>query len=177
MRVLDQDERARSLQERARRPALRPGQGMGPPGSACYVGRVSRVQPPNPRVNAIVEVLSGFPEVRLALLFGSEARGTAGPGSDVDIALEAPGASLGRVAAALGSRLGVEVDVVRLQDATIPLLEALIADGIVVYEATPAAGALWRSRALAQLETDRPWYRRQRDAWIKRVAEHGFARG
>jgi predicted nucleotidyltransferase len=125
----------------------------------------------------MVEVLAAFSEVRLALLFGSEARGTARPDSDIDVALDAPPALLGHVAAALNLRLGAEVDVVRLNTASIPLLEALIADGIVLHESKPGAGALWRSRVLAQLETDRPWYRRQRDAWIQRVAEHGFSRG
>jgi hypothetical protein len=62
-----------------------------------------------------------------------------------------------------------------LDTASIPLLEALIADGIVVHESRPGAGAFWRSRVLAQLETDRPWYRRQRDAWIQRVADTGSA--
>jgi predicted nucleotidyltransferase len=122
-------------------------------------------------------VLAAFPEVRLALLFGSEARGTARRDSDVDVAMDAPLPLLSQVAAALSARLGVEVDVVQLETANIPLLEALISDGIVLHEARPGAGALWRSRALAQLETDRPWYRRQRDAWIQRVAEHGFSRG
>ena len=125
----------------------------------------------------MVEVLAAFPELRLALLFGSEARGMARRDSDIDVAVEAPLASLGQIAAALSSRLGAEVDVVRLETASIPLLEALISDGIVLHEAKPGAGALWRSRVLAQLETDRPWYRRQRDAWIQRVAEHGFGRG
>jgi predicted nucleotidyltransferase len=125
----------------------------------------------------MTDVLAGFPEVRLALLFGSEARGTARTDSDVDVAVDAPSTSLGQLAAALSTRLGTEVDVVRLDTASIPLLEALIADGIVLHEAKPGAGALWRSRVLAQLETDRPWYRRQRDAWIQRVAAHGFSRG
>jgi predicted nucleotidyltransferase len=125
----------------------------------------------------MAEVLAAFPEVRLAVLFGSEARGTARGDSDVDVAVDAPLTALGQVAAALSSRLGAEVDVVRLDTASIPLLEALIADGIILHESRPGAGALWRSRVLAQLETDRPWYRRQRDAWIQRVAEHGFSRG
>ena len=129
------------------------------------------------RFEVMAEVLAAFPEVRLALLFGSEARGTARGDSDVDVAVDASPTSLGQVAAALSSRLGAEVDVVRLDTASIPLLEALIAEGIVLHESKPGAGALWRSRVLAQLETDRPWYRRQRDAWIQRVAEHGFSRG
>lgn len=107
------------------------------------------------RFEVMAQVLAAFPEVRLALLFGSEARGTAGRDSDVDVAVDAPATSLGQVAAALSSRLGAEVDVVRLDTASIPLLEALIADAVVLHESKPGAGALWRSRVLAQLETDR----------------------
>lgn len=145
--------------------------------SHANLSRVSTESTDNPRLKAMVEVLAAFPEVRLALLFGSEARGTARPDSDIDIAVDAPLASLGQLGAALSSRLGAEVDVVRLDVVSIPLLEALISDGVVLHESRPGAGALWRSRVLAQLETDRPWYRRQRDAWIRRVAEHGFSRG
>jgi hypothetical protein len=47
-------------------------------------------------------------------------------------------------------------------------------DGVVVYERTPGAGALFRSRTLAMLETDGPWYRRMRDAFLKRVANKGI---
>lgn len=35
-------------------------------------------------------VLSRHPEIRGALLFGSRAKGTAGPASDIDLALEGP---------------------------------------------------------------------------------------
>jgi predicted nucleotidyltransferase len=145
--------------------------------SRATLSQVSTPSPDDPRFKVMAEVLAAFPEVRLALLFGSEAKGTAGRDSDIDVAVDAPSGSLGQVAAALSSRLGGEVDVVRLDTTSIPLLEALIADGIVLHESKPGAGALWRSRVLAQLETDRPWYRRQRDAWIRRVAEHGFSRG
>jgi predicted nucleotidyltransferase len=126
-------------------------------------------------VRVIGEVLRGFSDVRLAILFGSRARGSARPGSDVDLAIDAPAAVCGALGATLTSALGAEVDLVRLEMATVPLLEALIADGIVAHEAQPGAGAAWRSRTLAQLETDRPWYRRQRDAWLARVASSGFA--
>jgi hypothetical protein len=40
-----------------------------------------------------------------------------------------------------------------------------------VYERMPGAGALFRSRTMAMLETDLPWYERMRDAYLKRTAE------
>lgn len=123
------------------------------------------------------QALAGCKDVRVAVLFGSEARGTARAGSDVDVAVDAPGADILEIAAALSEALSREVDVVPLEDATIPLLEQLVRDGIVVHEAYPGAGALWRSHALTSLETDRPWFARMRDAWLVRVREQGLSRG
>ena len=121
--------------------------------------------------------LAGRSDVRVAVLFGSQARGTAGPGADVDVAVDAPDVDLLDLGAMLSMALDREVDVVDLEEATIPLLERLVSEGIVVHEGYRAAGALWRSRTLATLETDRPWYARMRDAWLTRVREKGFARG
>jgi uncharacterized protein len=115
--------------------------------------------------------------VRLAMLFGSRARGTAQESSDIDLAIDAPSIEVDALSAVLAARFGVEVDIVRLADATIPLLDAVIDDGLVVFESHPGMGSLWRSRTLADLEVDRPWYRRMRDAWLKRVAERGFGHG
>ena len=127
-----------------------------------------------PSIEDVRRAIATVPGVRLALLFGSRARGTARDDSDVDIALDAPGDDRLATAAALSATLGLRIDVVDLRNATIPLLEDLLRDAIVVHEGSPGAGALWRSRTLAQLETDRPWYARMRDAWLARVAEEGL---
>jgi predicted nucleotidyltransferase len=118
-------------------------------------------------------VLRSFPGARLPLLFGSHARGASGPGSDVDVAMIAPGVDLLAVASALSVACGQEVDLVSLTDPGIPLLEELVRDADVLYEAEPGLGAAWRSTALATLEIDRPWYARMRDAWLARVAREG----
>lgn len=133
--------------------------------------------PINEVVDRLRQALAGRKDVRVALLFGSEARETARAGSDVDVAVDAPSADLLALAAALSEALSREVDVVSLDDPTIPLLEQLVRDGIVVHEAYPGAGALWRSHALTSLETDRPWFARMRDAWLARVRERGLSRG
>jgi hypothetical protein len=91
--------------------------------------------------------------------------------------VDAPGVDLLDLMAALSVTLEREVDVVALDDATVPLLERIVREGIVVHEGFRGAGALWRSRTLAMLETDRPWYARMRDAWLSRVSEKGFANG
>jgi predicted nucleotidyltransferase len=56
--------------------------------------------------------LQRFPSVRLALLFGSEARGRAAEGSDVDVAVSAPGQDLLALASGLSEACGREVDIV-----------------------------------------------------------------
>jgi uncharacterized protein len=116
-------------------------------------------------------------DVRVAILFGSEARGTASADSDVDIAVDARNVDILGLRADLVSCLDREVDVLDLRDATIPMLERILREGLVVYEAFRGAGALWRSQTLATLETDRPWYERMRDAWIVRVRDHGVSNG
>jgi uncharacterized protein len=121
--------------------------------------------------------LAPFDELRLALLFGSQARGTARAGSDVDLAVDAPSALLGEIGGRVSEAVNTEVDVVPLGEASIPLLRELIRSSTVVYEKTPGAGAMWRSRVLAQLEIDGPWYDRMRDAWIATVAERGLGNG
>jgi predicted nucleotidyltransferase len=118
----------------------------------------------------IREVLRSRPEVRLAVLFGSRARGQAASDSDVDLAVQGEGLEPIHLAAELGEALGVEVDVVEVDDVGYPLLKSIVRDGRVIYEASPGAEARWRARAIARLETDRPWFERMRRAWLQRLA-------
>ena len=118
-------------------------------------------------------VLHARGDVALALLFGSRARGDASETSDVDVALLAPSADLLEIGARLSQASGLDVDVISLADPGVPLLDELLRDALVVYEGRPGAYATWRSHVLADLELDRPWYERMRDAWLARVAERG----
>ncbi len=121
--------------------------------------------------------LHGRSDVKVAVLFGSGARGALSAGSDVDVAVLAPGVDLLSLAASLSVVTDREVDVVSLVAPPIPLLDEIVKDGVVVHEGGRGAGATWRAGALAMLETDRPWYARMRDAWLRRVAEHGVIDG
>ncbi len=118
--------------------------------------------------------LRGRRDISLALLFGSRVRGQGRSDSDVDVAVLAPNADLLVLAADLSVAMGAEVHVVSLLDPGVPLLEELIREAIVVHEGFAGAAASWRSRALASLETDRPWYARMRESWLQRVAERGI---
>jgi predicted nucleotidyltransferase len=113
-------------------------------------------------------------DVELALVFGSTARGTATPASDVDVAVLGNAADVLGIAAALSRELGRDVQVVRLEDAGIPMLESIIEEGLVAFEKRQGIFATWRARTLMDFELDRPWYARQRDAWLRRVAERGL---
>jgi predicted nucleotidyltransferase len=128
-------------------------------------------------LRALSRALEAEPGVRVAVLFGSEARGQATAGSDVDVAVVAPGVDRLALVSRLSLAVGRDVDVVSLDDPGVPLLSAIVRDGIPVREATRGAYAGWRARALAQLETDGPWYRRMRDAWLARVATTGLSDG
>ncbi len=140
----------------------------------CYVLVVTAA--PH-RLAQIRAAFADCDDVRLALLFGSEARGEARLSSDVDIAVIAPGVDLLALGAKLAEALRCEVDVVDLLDGGVPLLEQVLRDGIVVHEAYRGEAARWRSRTLATLETDRPWYARMRDAWLERVRTEGIHHG
>ena len=126
-------------------------------------------------VERLRDLLAGREDVTLALLFGSHARGEATAASDVDIAVAArPSVDLLTLAHELGRALERDVQIVRLDDASIPLLEELVRDATAVHEAQPSTYGRWRARTLSMLETDRPWFARMRDAWLQRVAERGL---
>jgi predicted nucleotidyltransferase len=73
-----------------------------------------------PLISTLREALRTEPNVRFALLFGSAARGTGTPASDIDILVRLRDSSLDRTVD-LGTKLtditGRRVDVVRLEDA------------------------------------------------------------
>ncbi len=126
--------------------------------------------------DALREAIRGaahaMPGVELAIVFGSNARGTARPSSDIDLAVlgDVDAFELaGRVSLATGR----EVDVVDLARVSIPLLDAIVRVGVTVFERAPGIDGRFRSRALSMLETDRPWYERMQTAWLTRVAQRG----
>lgn len=77
-----------------------------------------------------------FPSVRRVILFGSLARGTAAPGSDVDLWLEGLAESdwLDAVALVRGCIPDAEVDLVRAEWARSPIATRVAAHGVVLLE-------------------------------------------
>ncbi|MEE8523120.1 MAG: nucleotidyltransferase domain-containing protein, partial [Thermoanaerobaculia bacterium] len=99
-------------------------------------------------VAALSKALDGRADVRLAMLFGSRARGRGRDDSDVDLAVEANGVDLLKLAADLSLSVGMEVDVADLREAGYPLLKAVLRDGVVVHQGQRGALGNWRSQAI-----------------------------
>ena len=125
-------------------------------------------------IDALRGVLVQVPEVWLALLFGSQATGKARADSDVDIAFLGHIKDRLDLSARLSQVCAREVDLVSLHDPSFPLLEEVIRDGVLIYEADANVYSTWRSRALSSLDLDQAWYYRMRDAWLTSVAERGL---
>ena len=104
----------------------------------------------SPPERALREALASRMGVRLAVLFGSTARGTAGPRSDLDVGVRLEGGQEGLtdLELALARATGRRVEVVPLDSAP-PLLRFEIArDGRVLLERTPHAWTDFRARAM-----------------------------
>lgn len=102
------------------------------------------------------------PDVRLAYLFGSQARGEAGPLSDVDLAVVLSGDPAGQGArrdvlnGSLTHLLGRnDVDLV-LADRAPPLLRHRIARGICIFARNPVEATRFAATALRDVEDTRP---------------------
>jgi uncharacterized protein len=90
-------------------------------------------------VKKIREVLAGFPEVEKAVLYGSRAKGTFKPGSDIDLTLCGPALSLsllGQIDTALDDLLlPYEMDLSLMSSITHPgLLDHIRRVGVGLYE-------------------------------------------
>jgi predicted nucleotidyltransferase len=99
----------------------------------------------------IRQALLDGPPLRLAILFGSRARGTARPDSDVDIAVLPvdPALSLhdeGRLTATLERAAGAPVDLVRLDHAPLALRWRIARDGIVLLSNPPETAPRFLAR-------------------------------
>jgi predicted nucleotidyltransferase len=122
-------------------------------------------------VASLREALRGRQDVHLAVLFGSRARGRARPDSDVDLAVQGENLDVLALARDLSLATRHEVDVVNLaRDVGYPLLNAIARDAIFVHQGRRGAGGRWLSHTLTRLETDRLWYERMRDAYLKKLA-------
>ncbi len=123
---------------------------------------------------AVKEALAPF-DLRLAVLFGSMARGDARPDSDLDVAVLAreplSAEQRSRIVEALVLACDRPVDLVDLRDAGEPLLGRIVAEGQRLLGSSSEWGNLL-SRHLANQADFVPLQnhilRTRREAWIKR---------
>jgi predicted nucleotidyltransferase len=107
-------------------------------------------------IDDLRRVLASEPGVVYALVFGSAARETLRPDSDVDVAIELlAGAprdvlALGTLAARLESAVGRRIDLILLDEAASPLAYRVFREGRILVEHDHAA--LVRRKARAILE-------------------------
>lgn len=123
----------------------------------------------------VLDVLRRYPELKLAILFGSFAHQGGGPESDVDVAVDF-GRSLGsteyaQIVADLARATGRAVDLVDLRRAGQPLLSQIVLKGRRLLGSTEAY-AEWIKRHLFETHDFLPYLRRinrvRRMAWIAR---------
>ena len=129
----------------------------------------------------LCEALAAEPAVRLAVVFGSAAKGRLAPDSDLDLAVRlAPDSAGTRRAAALaaGRATGREIDLVELDGAP-PLLRFQIArDARVVVEREPGAWTRFKARAMIDWWDWAPTARMMNAIYLRRLREkvaHGGA--
>jgi predicted nucleotidyltransferase len=111
---------------------------------------------------ALTATLEADPRIAYAVVFGSGAKGTAHPDSDVDVAIGLGGASpldlidLGALAAKLESAAGRRVDLVLLDEAPPGLAYRVFRDGLTIVARDKPALAGRRARAILEYLDFRP---------------------
>jgi uncharacterized protein len=141
----------------------------------------SGARPDGTLVARLRAALRDGPAVRLAVLFGSAARGTRRPDSDVDVAIlfaepldASPEVSFG---ARLTRAAAADLDVVRLDVPVSTLLKWQIATtGIPLVEATPGEFARFRARAAAEYLDFAPALAHHAEIFRRRLLDQGPAR-
>jgi predicted nucleotidyltransferase len=131
------------------------------------------------QVEELSKSIAALPEVELVVLFGSEARGRARRGSDVDLAVKlAPetAETRRRVRQAIAGWIGKPVDLVFLKDAP-PLLRMEIArHGKALFQRHPHGWANFKAKAMLDWGDWAPYARRMWAASLRRLREEA-ARG
>ena len=117
---------------------------------------------------------ASLPEVKLAVLFGSTARGQARKGSDVDLGLLLKPISRRErlhVEAELAWAAGREVDFIDLDEAPPLLRFEITRDGIVILEREEGLWTRFKAKAMVDWWDWSPYARRIEEAAIRRLRE------
>jgi uncharacterized protein len=121
--------------------------------------------------------LAAEPDVLVAYLFGSRARGTAHPGSDYDVAvLLAEGADTHRRQLELMAVLGEGVDVIILNDAPVALAYRVLRDGQLLVSRDEQARIEHWARTVDRYLDSAPLRRALAEGTRHRLQEGRFGR-
>jgi predicted nucleotidyltransferase len=107
-------------------------------------------------IEALRHVLEGDPRVAYALVFGSNARGTAGPHSDLDVAVglaagvRLTALELGSLVVKLEDAAGKPIDLVLLDEAPPGLAYRFFRDGRLIVERDRPALVARKARAILE---------------------------
>lgn len=92
--------------------------------------------PKNAAVQKLRELLTHFPDIRVAALFGSMAKGTERPDSDIDVAVQTnktlSAAERIAITEAIALAFNRPVDLIDLRTAGQPLLDQIVSSGLQV---------------------------------------------
>lgn len=145
-----------------------------------------RIDGTMPHVGDVTEllarVLDAYPDVLVAYLFGSVARGEAGPLSDIDIAVllregEDPLDRRLALMADLAEATGIEhVDVVILNEAPVTLAYRVLRDGRLLLSRDERARIGHRARTVDRYLDMEPFRRVQAEGLRDRMSEGRFGR-
>ncbi|PSF12650.1 type VII toxin-antitoxin system MntA family adenylyltransferase antitoxin [Marinobacter shengliensis] len=127
----------------------------------------------HPDTEKLSEIMARFPQIRVAALFGSMARGTARPDSDIDVAVQADKelSADERIAIteAIALAFNRPVDLVDLRTAGQPLLDQIVSTGKQVVGTRHQWGDLIY-RNIMENEDFVPYQKRilegRRNAWM-----------
>jgi predicted nucleotidyltransferase len=128
------------------------------------------------RIHDLERALRSGPPLRLALLFGSAARGSLRPDSDIDVGIvpvdpELTLADEIRLQRDLEKACGRDVDLVRLDRASTFLLGEVARDGRLVLERAPGEFVRFRARALGEWLDFAPAFERTAERFRQRLIE------
>jgi predicted nucleotidyltransferase len=127
----------------------------------------------HPDTEKLRELVARFPQIRVAALFGSMARGTARPDSDIDVAVQADKELSAdehiAITEAIALAFNRSVDLVDLRTAGQPLLDQIVRTGIQVIGTRHQWGDLIY-RNIMENEDFVPYQKRilegRRNAWM-----------
>lgn len=127
----------------------------------------------HPDTEKLRELMARFPQIRVAALFGSMARGTARPDSDIDVAVQADKELSAdehiAITEAIALAFNRPVDLVDLRTAGQPLLDQIVRTGIQVIGTRHQWGDLIY-RNIMENEDFVPYQKRilegRRNAWM-----------